>query len=132
MVVCAMSIFWVSGVTAGATEGAHIEAGQKMNPSSIQNALLGAGFYHGRVDGINGPRTRKAITLFQETHHLEVDGICGSQTWAKLKLFLPDPAMEEASEIVSDIPIIDEMALERDLSSASAKKTEDLRKKLIA
>jgi peptidoglycan hydrolase-like protein with peptidoglycan-binding domain len=36
------------------------------------------------VDGDYGPSTEAAVRLFQKTHRLEVDGICGPRTWGKL------------------------------------------------
>jgi N-acetylmuramoyl-L-alanine amidase-like protein/putative peptidoglycan binding protein len=45
------------------------------------NATLGVRL---KVDGLMGPRTRMAITTFQETHHLFVDGVAGPKTIAAL------------------------------------------------
>lgn len=36
------------------------------------------------VDGDFGPRTETAVKAFQRSHRLEVDGIVGPKTWAKL------------------------------------------------
>jgi peptidoglycan hydrolase-like protein with peptidoglycan-binding domain len=36
------------------------------------------------VDGIFGPKTRAGVFAFQSSHHLMVDGIVGTQTWAAL------------------------------------------------
>jgi len=52
--------------------------------TGIQYRLNHAGFGAGPVDGILGPRTKKALKMFQETyqgvHRLMVDGIPGPQT----------------------------------------------------
>lgn len=44
--------------------------------------------YHGfavKVDGVFGEDTETAVKRFQQTHDLEVDGIVGKKTWAKLE-----------------------------------------------
>ncbi|MEM7816647.1 MAG: peptidoglycan-binding domain-containing protein [Candidatus Aenigmatarchaeota archaeon] len=55
---------------------------------NIQIALKNAGFYKGKIDGIIGPKTLKAIKEFQAKNNLEVDGKVGPKTWAKLKEYL--------------------------------------------
>lgn len=54
----------------------------------IQRALKAAGFDHGPIDGKLGPRTRQAVREFQQVNGLQVDGIVGKKTWAKLAPFL--------------------------------------------
>lgn len=44
---------------------------------AIQQRLADLGYYTGTVDGLTGPGTKKAITLFQQQHGLEADGIYG-------------------------------------------------------
>jgi N-acetyl-anhydromuramyl-L-alanine amidase AmpD len=67
-----------------------IAAGRKKAPrpdwlTGVQYRLNALGFGAGTVDGIMGPRTRKAVTAFQRTYPpLRVDGIPGSRTQAKL------------------------------------------------
>ena len=51
----------------------------------IQTALKNAGLYEGSVDGKSGPKTTKAIEVFQEQNNLKVDGKVGLKTWGKLK-----------------------------------------------
>jgi peptidoglycan hydrolase-like protein with peptidoglycan-binding domain len=46
----------------------------------LQVALRSHGLYHGRIDGIAGPRTRAAVRAFQQQRGLHVDGIAGPQT----------------------------------------------------
>lgn len=55
---------------------------------NIQKALKKAGYYNGAVDGKVGPGTRDAIAAFQKDNGLSADGVCGRQTWAKLKSYL--------------------------------------------
>ncbi len=46
----------------------------------IQTALSNAGFYHGKVDGVKGKATRKAIRDFQSANGLKADGVVGPKT----------------------------------------------------
>jgi peptidoglycan hydrolase-like protein with peptidoglycan-binding domain len=52
--------------------------------TGVQYRLNAAGFGAGPVDGINGPKTNKAVTGFQKTYGLKVDGIPGPRTQEKL------------------------------------------------
>lgn len=56
----------------------------------IQLALQNAGFYYGKIDGIIGPLSTRAIREFQEKYNLPVDGQVGPKTWAVLENYLPD------------------------------------------
>ncbi|MCM8787897.1 MAG: peptidoglycan-binding protein [Candidatus Omnitrophica bacterium] len=51
----------------------------------IQIALKNANLYDGNIDGILGPKTKKAIEEFQAKNDLVVDGKVGPKTWEKLK-----------------------------------------------
>ena len=66
-------------------------------PSSrdIQRALRNAGFSSGPIDGKLGARTRQAIREFQGVNGLQVDGIVGKRTWAKLAPFLDLEASDD-------------------------------------
>ncbi len=55
---------------------------------NIQKALKKAGYYQGAIDGKVGPGTRDAIRAFQKDNGMTADGICGRQTWSKLKNYL--------------------------------------------
>jgi hypothetical protein len=46
----------------------------------VQRALVRLGYRPGPVDGVLGPRTKRAVRQFQEDRHLRVDGIPGPQT----------------------------------------------------
>ncbi len=52
--------------------------------SAIQQRLKDLGYYSGTVDGLTGPGTKAAITLFQQQHSLTADGIYGPATAAVL------------------------------------------------
>jgi len=46
----------------------------------IQQKLKNWGYYTGKVDGINGPKTIAAVKSFQRKNGLKVDGIVGTKT----------------------------------------------------
>ncbi|MFM2070224.1 MAG: hypothetical protein RLZZ623_487 [Actinomycetota bacterium] len=48
--------------------------------AALQGSLARLGFDCGRVDGILGPRTARAVEDFQSNCGLTADGVCGSQT----------------------------------------------------
>ena len=53
---------------------------------SWQNYLQMCGFYHGKIDGIFGNLTEKAVKEWQTANGLKADGIIGPKSWAKLGL----------------------------------------------
>jgi murein L,D-transpeptidase YcbB/YkuD len=63
-------------------------SGFELPAMDIQRALKNAGYYNGTVDGKIGAKTEQAIKAFQKDNGLEADGICGRNTWAKLKAHL--------------------------------------------
>jgi N-acetylmuramoyl-L-alanine amidase len=52
--------------------------------AGLQARLGGLGFLDDRVDGLFGPRTRRALEDFQRNSGLTVDGICGPETVGEL------------------------------------------------
>lgn len=50
----------------------------------VQIALKSAGFYNGKIDGVKGKQTKKAIKDFQREHGLAADGVVGKKTWDAL------------------------------------------------
>jgi peptidoglycan hydrolase-like protein with peptidoglycan-binding domain len=61
---------------------------EKPSIQDIQQALKNANLYEGKIDGILGPNTRKAIEVFQSQNSLKADGKVGPKTWEKLQLYL--------------------------------------------
>ena len=62
--------------------------GFEVPAKDIQKALKGAGYYSGTADGKIGPDSREALRNFQRDNGLTPDGVCGRQTWDKLKTHL--------------------------------------------
>lgn len=60
----------------------------------IQTALKNANFYAGEIDGVIGPKTKKAIQEFQGANGMQVDGKVGPKTWAVLSKYLNPPVSE--------------------------------------
>jgi peptidoglycan hydrolase-like protein with peptidoglycan-binding domain len=50
------------------------------NVAALQVALRALHHYHGGIDGIAGPGTKRAVRAFQRRRHLAVDGVAGPRT----------------------------------------------------
>lgn len=50
----------------------------------LQAYLKSKGYYTGKVDGIAGSLTEKAIKAFQKANGIGQDGICGTKTWGAI------------------------------------------------
>lgn len=74
------------GVVKQGSRGAGVEA--------VQWALTRAGFPTG-IDGDFGPATARAVKEFQAAKKLTVDGLAGSNTWAKLGLLTDEKRPQE-------------------------------------
>ncbi|MDI6605683.1 MAG: peptidoglycan-binding protein [Candidatus Omnitrophota bacterium] len=61
---------------------------KKLTIEQIQAALAKANFYKGKIDGIMGPKTKKAVKAFQESRGLKADGVAGPQTQEALSGYL--------------------------------------------
>ena len=56
------------------------------NIKDVQQKLKKWGYYTGKVDGINGPKTISAVKKFQKKYGLTQDGVVGPLTAAKMGL----------------------------------------------
>ena len=52
--------------------------------SNLQRCLKNLGFYSGNIDGDFGPGTKSAVTAFQSSRGLDVDGIAGKDTYREI------------------------------------------------
>lgn len=64
------------------------ETTSKVDIKDVQTALKNAGYYSGKVDGIKGRNTKRAIKAFQRDHGLVSDGVAGKKTWELLGKYL--------------------------------------------
>jgi len=60
----------------------------KVDIKDTQTALKNAGYYSGKVDGVKGRNTKRAIKAFQRDHGLVSDGVTGKKTWDLLSKYL--------------------------------------------
>jgi peptidoglycan hydrolase-like protein with peptidoglycan-binding domain len=60
------------------------EAKGSPNTAALQVALKALHHYKGGIDGVNGPRTKRAVRRYQRAHRLPVDGVAGARTRRKL------------------------------------------------
>lgn len=51
----------------------------------LQYRLQVLGYYQGKLDGIFGPQTYRAVKRFQQDYGLQADGVAGKKTWQVLK-----------------------------------------------
>jgi Transglycosylase SLT domain/Putative peptidoglycan binding domain/LysM domain len=59
----------------------------KVQVPGLQVALYRYGLYHGHIDGIAGPMTKRAVVQFQRKARLAPDGVAGPRTRAALGRF---------------------------------------------
>lgn len=64
----------------------------KGHMKEIQICLKNAGFYNGKIDGVKGRNTKKAIKAFQRANGLKPDGVVGPKTWELLTKYSSSPA----------------------------------------
>ena len=82
--------------------------GFHVDPIQLQKALAKAGYFHGKVDGIIGKRTRTAVRAFQQANGLHVDGRVGPMTWEKLKSFAEESAVPSQAAPAQSQPAEDQ------------------------
>jgi murein L,D-transpeptidase YcbB/YkuD len=70
----------------------------KERTKDIQACLKNAGFYSGKIDGVKGKATKKAIREFQSANGLRVDGIVGKRTWELLSKYSSGGAFAPGGE----------------------------------
>lgn len=78
----------------------------------LQERLNERGFGSGKVDGVFGPGTERAVRGLQEAHGLVVDGIVGPGTWAALDDAAAGPQQQPSSEPPPASGTCDMVALE--------------------
>ena len=62
-----------------------IKRGSKGEPvKQLQRRLKSLGYDVGKVDGVMGAKTERALKLYQRRHKLTADGICGRATAKQL------------------------------------------------
>jgi murein L,D-transpeptidase YcbB/YkuD len=71
----------------------------KYRVKDIQTCLKNAGYYDGKIDGIKGRKTRKAIRAFQSANGLKADGVVGTKTWDALSKYASGPANTEEGAV---------------------------------
>lgn len=74
----------------------------------VQELLIEKGYLNGHVDGRCGAQTTRAIFRFQHEYKLHVDGICGEDTFNKLKhapVRAPKLSPKDEENFPSNIPI---------------------------
>jgi LysM repeat protein len=72
----------IGGIACGPAAGL-----SKVQLPGLQVALYRYGLYHGQIDGIAGPMTKRAVVQFQRKAGLQADGVAGPRTRAKLGRF---------------------------------------------
>ncbi len=60
----------------------------------VQKALSKLGFDPGKIDGIDGPNTQRAVRAFQAHASIDIDGKVGKQTRGALKTELDEKARQ--------------------------------------
>ena len=69
----------------------------KEHTKEIQAYLKNAGFYNGKIDGVKGRNTKRAIKEFQTANGLNPDGVVGKKTWELLSKYASAPSQAPAA-----------------------------------
>lgn len=83
--VNACLILWFQATPVSAAN-VYKEGSRGDTVKQIQQVLKNEGFYTGKIDGIYGSNTTKAVRAYQQAHGLSSDGIVGQKTLAKMGL----------------------------------------------
>ena len=106
----------------------------KPDTTQIQKALAQAGYYQGTIDGVIGPKTRRAIRAFQEANGLKADGRCGPLTWEKQKVYVIEAIDSSAggsgATVSGDASLVSEAASVSNPPQNAAEDS-DLKQKLV-
>lgn len=80
----------IAALQEALSQGAHAEMQVVPGVSlkDIQIAIKNAGYDPGKLDGVMGRKTRKAIKDFQKANGLSVTGKVGAETWLLLQQYL--------------------------------------------
>ena len=73
-----------AGINAEASSARLKKGSRGAAVKKLQTALKEQGYYTGKIDGIFGSSTQKAVKAFQKRKGLKADGIAGPQTQEKL------------------------------------------------
>lgn len=74
-----------------------LRLGDRGQEVKVAQRMLTAFGWKITVDGDFGPKTQHAVKVFQQHHGLEVDGVIGPQTWAKLAAGPPKKAAQTST-----------------------------------
>lgn len=62
------------------------EYGVEYTVAEVQRRLARAGYYHGPIDGIMGPQTRRAIRAYERDHNMSAYGVIDRQLLREMAL----------------------------------------------
>lgn len=88
MLCMSLSVFASGFSVKQGSRGEHVQ--------KVQAYLIEQGYLHDTADGICGPKTVNAIKAFQKGNKIEVDGVCGEETYRLLSGGEEPPAMPVA------------------------------------
>lgn len=72
--------------------------------AEIQKALAGMGLYTGKIDGIHGPKTRRAITAYQRVAGLKVTGDPTEELLGQIRYARLLKTVERTAEKAAPVP----------------------------
>ncbi|MGH9378775.1 MAG: peptidoglycan-binding domain-containing protein [Terriglobia bacterium] len=85
LMIVAAATLGLAPLVCAATPGAGTSTvSRRQNVKQVQESLRDKGYYSGKVDGLLGPQTRKAIRQYQKAENLRVTGRLDAKTAGKL------------------------------------------------